>query len=394
MLALLRPVISFGLWAALLTGPLLAQTTLVVDDDPGPGVDYSNVQDALGAASPGDTIDVRPGLYPGFFLNVPVTVIGSESPRPRIAGQVTVFGPALTGRVTLSRLRIDGVVYATDCEETVLLDQLSTGSCVAVRSSDLRLARVVADGLDLLDTRCQVSGATITSPLSEPGAVARGQSFLHMDQTSVRGRGGANCQSASCLFTATSAGDGMSGLVVGPQAAARLVRCEIRGGEGGVNICGCSFDGLPGASLDAQGRVEAWDTLLTVGLFGQPDEGISLGATGSLDESKPFPSLLETNSALAGGPASWTLMAEPGASCRLIFGRAPVLAPTSGTGLDRLVTLDRVASLGAMPASGELPVNFGTAAAWPAGTTLYLQVSRTLPGGETEFSNSLAIVVR
>lgn len=52
--------------------PLMAQTTWTVDDDGAecPGADFTHPQDAVNAASPGDTILVYPGIYDSRFTQL------------------------------------------------------------------------------------------------------------------------------------------------------------------------------------------------------------------------------------------------------------------------------------------------------------------------------------
>jgi hypothetical protein len=71
-------------WAfAVLSTPALA-TTYVVDDNGGPGVDFTTISAAVAAAQPGDLILVLDGTYSGFTLTKGLTVMGS--------GVVTVQG--------------------------------------------------------------------------------------------------------------------------------------------------------------------------------------------------------------------------------------------------------------------------------------------------------------
>ena len=51
-----------------LAPPLASSKTWIVDDDGGPGVDFTDIQPAIDAAAPGDLIVVRNGDYNGFIL--------------------------------------------------------------------------------------------------------------------------------------------------------------------------------------------------------------------------------------------------------------------------------------------------------------------------------------
>ena len=52
----------------LLAGSLAAQTVLVVDAAGGPGSQFTDIQPAIGAATDGTRILVRPGTYRGFTI--------------------------------------------------------------------------------------------------------------------------------------------------------------------------------------------------------------------------------------------------------------------------------------------------------------------------------------
>src|SRR5688572_33112181 len=68
---------------AVLGTPALA-ATIIVDDNSGPGVDFTTISAAITAAQPGDLILVLDGSYSGFTLSKGLTVKGS--------GVVTVQG--------------------------------------------------------------------------------------------------------------------------------------------------------------------------------------------------------------------------------------------------------------------------------------------------------------
>ena len=61
----LLPALLVSLAAASFAAPLRAQTTWVVDDDGGAGVDLTTLTAAVAAASSGDRILIHSGNYPG-----------------------------------------------------------------------------------------------------------------------------------------------------------------------------------------------------------------------------------------------------------------------------------------------------------------------------------------
>ena len=111
-----------------LASPLFAQTVIVVDDDPGPGVDHTNLQLAIDAAAPGSTLLVKDGTYAAALVNGKSLVITGEA-----GGDVTIqsgivvrdLGPTDTvtlreldvyGRQPMILLANEGLVWIENCE--------------------------------------------------------------------------------------------------------------------------------------------------------------------------------------------------------------------------------------------------------------------------------------
>ncbi len=125
------PAITWALLAALLL-PLgvVAQATLIVDA--AGGGDYTDIQDAVDAASPGDLIRVRHGEYQGATITKGVRLVGDPvvlfGPRVRIASPIEVTGiPANQAFVAslISSRRADGFdLRVRDCQGTVHLDRM------------------------------------------------------------------------------------------------------------------------------------------------------------------------------------------------------------------------------------------------------------------------------
>jgi len=75
---------------------LLLQTVWVVDDNGGPGVDFTDIQPAIDAAADGDVLDVRAGTYTHFTLSGKgLRILGEDS------ATTVVSSPGTTGFATL-----------------------------------------------------------------------------------------------------------------------------------------------------------------------------------------------------------------------------------------------------------------------------------------------------
>src|SRR3954470_8325651 len=86
-----------------------------------PTCDFSDIQSAVNAAAPGDTIEVGTGLYDGAIVNKPLTLVGAQAgsdgrPRSPLSVLETIVEgvPATSGTgldVTASHVTIDGFTF-------------------------------------------------------------------------------------------------------------------------------------------------------------------------------------------------------------------------------------------------------------------------------------------
>lgn len=96
-------ILTVLLLAAVMAG-VQAATVVVAPS----GGDYSALQPAVDAASPGDTVEVRPGAYPGgVVVRTPVTIIGTEGVTIGAGGEAAALIIEADG-VTVRGLACDG----------------------------------------------------------------------------------------------------------------------------------------------------------------------------------------------------------------------------------------------------------------------------------------------
>jgi len=112
------------IWIAALLAAVSAPAsakTWIVDDDGGPGVDFTEIQPAIDAAASGDLILVRDGDYKGFHLTKSLVLAADTGHRPRVTSASTLGCIITTAEVSgfdLDRLYLDpstGLVVIDDC---------------------------------------------------------------------------------------------------------------------------------------------------------------------------------------------------------------------------------------------------------------------------------------
>lgn len=95
--------------AQLLAAPAIAQSHVwVVDDDGGPGVDFTDITPAVAAAASGDTILVKDGAYGGFTIEgLGLTIVADVQASVLVGGQVDVRHVAAGDTVLLRDLTVE-----------------------------------------------------------------------------------------------------------------------------------------------------------------------------------------------------------------------------------------------------------------------------------------------
>lgn len=213
------------LTAALLASPraLAGGGVLIVDDDGGPGVDFTDIPPAVAAALDGDRILVRDGDYSAF----------------------TVDGKTLTVRATGSDAGIDGLVRLRNgAPDTVM-------RLIGFRLDSTERALLIESNLGPISvTDCVLSGGN-----------------------------GANDPAPGGTF------DGFAAVEVLDCAAVSFIDCEAEGGFG-ADLFDADHEtgataGGPGLSMGADSNVYAYDSVFTGGFGGSVDDTEDLpGARG------------------------------------------------------------------------------------------------------------------
>lgn len=373
-------MLRFVLALLALSVPAAAQTVYYVDDDPGPGIDFTDLQDAVNASSPGDRIEVFEGTY---------------------AGPVTIQSGVKVMAVAPGTVEVDGLrVWGLPAEDTVVLVDLAT-AWLRVQGS---AGTVIFDGgrigpsrflevTDSLDVRVRGtffwnSRASITNSFVQIAQshtiriVSATDSEVVLTDCVVRGPDGEG-PNAGCLGQAGDGGDA----VYCTRSEIWAHRSSITGGQGGLG-CWIWQDGRPGRSFHCQDSV-VHDCRTT-------NEWLSLSpyldSTSQLIVEDDLPSTILEGGNRVGEVAMFVAQAGVGTSTRIYAGREALRVPF-GSSIDILHTSERGASLGLMVASESRSIPF-TVPALARGTLIFIQVRRTLADGDTDNSNAVTLVVR
>ena len=285
----------------LVAGSAAAQTSLlVVDDDGGPGVDFTSIQDAVDAAGGGDVIVVRDGVYGAFTIAATsLTVVADAGAAPQVQARIEVRDLLAHQAVFLRGLEVPfnvaptggphEALTVTDCAGAVRVEDclLHGGNVVGLlpfgegarvsASADVSFHRTtlrgrVNEGLWAVDSGlalddCVVEGHGNSFPTGNPGAFVLGGTLLVQGGT-LRGADGSDAglvwNPFNETFTCSSAIAGGPGLRLGdspappeggPAGAAPVVwvrGATLTGGAGGAGQLDCptADDGV-GAQVDA-----------------------------------------------------------------------------------------------------------------------------------------------
>jgi hypothetical protein len=382
-----------------------AAGTWIVDDD-GPA-DFSNIQDAIDAAAPGDVILVLGGSYPGFVLDTAVTVLGQ--PGVVVHAPVSIEGVSDGPFAVLSNLQLEDL-DVFDCSSTIVIDEVAT---LATQSygDEIRV-------LNSLDVRFRklTGTTTVTAPLQLTVNGARAE----VADSHLHGWKGKDCHFSCPLDPNCIPTSGKPAVLVsGTTGAAHLYRTTATGGNGGV-MCFICCDGKGGPAVQAGSGSET----LIAGQAGQvlepgcsPSCGPVLSVTGFMTVARvsgvtlsgtvqtsgggsvQYPPLADPTLHIleqvgAGGTLTFRVNAPVGSSAALNVGRFPDLVPVSGISEDLLVKVLRTFELGPVDANGVVGFNFLLPGYLTTGSTFFAQARVTLPDGSTRYTNSAPMIVR
>lgn len=378
--AVILPLVS--LFAASLLAGTASADLLVVDDDGGPGVDYTTLQPALDAAGPGDVLLLRPGDYhpAPAFPPAPHRLVG-KGLSIVADGSVRVHGLRIEDLPAGQDVLVRGIdlgdanLQVVDCAGVVWLEDIvSQGQNFVAVQSPVRIEDSAAVHLN----RCELyAGQSLTFP---PVALRASHSNVSVYDSVLHGADGyGDIQTGS---------DGV--LVVGGFLFASGT--DITGGSSG-----CAGDGL---EIAGGGSVVALDSSVGAGTpfdcETPPLQGLGVRVVeGTFTETAGSARTLAIESpAVSAGPADFHYQGEPGDLVLLAF--APAMGSTYLPGVGTLQTglaVSTLANLGNADANGAIEltvtvpaIGVGSAVALP------LQVI-AIAGQEIAVSGGTALVI-
>lgn len=398
-----------SLLALLLAAPAAAQGQVwVVDDQAGPGVDFTSIQAAVDASSDGDTVLVRAGSYAETVAIVAraLALIADTGADVQVQGGLHVSGTQASQAVLLRGMRVPGnwpaypyglvvhqaagPVWVEDC---TLRGSHSFGGA--------GLGATVSNSAGVAILRCTLRGGSGTGKAS-PGPGGTGLvalSPVHAFDSSVRG-GDAPPIAGIPFFGLTGAG-GAGAMIYG--TALFSSGTQFEGGTGSSGYAhptlGCVGGGAGGAGVGGLGFGTAFVTVATSAVGGSGGTAFGacgVGASGSTTQlpagalqalpgaahGAVFASPIREGQAISG-----SVQGLPNEFALLAFNSVPQPGVIA-VGLSGVVLLAppvALLGLGSIPGSGSLSIA-ATAGSLAPGTesgTLFLEPAFVDPSGPT-----------
>jgi hypothetical protein len=400
------------------TGLASAQTTWVVDDDPGPGVDFTDLPPAVAAAGIWDTIVVRDGLYSSTVVDRGVRIVGEGASASWILWDLTVRDVPAGQLVVIAGLRISDDLDVERCDGLVVLEDVRADDVDVDASFDVRMHRVTAwnpglgDANRFVGSRVEAVDCLFQGHTGYDGDCDQGDdgelgletvaSFVHLAASAARGGAGGYCNESvlgCCPGTASTGGPGLEAFDSQLVLTGAGFGHGVFGGDGGRTWriwqsaeCPC---GDRGPGLSADGAPANLPSLRTSDVTISGDPAQSIGASVSVTAATGDPVMLLGGPVRAGQPLLVTIHGAPGERVQLEFGRNAVQRPVVGSPIDQLTSAERRAGLGNVPPGGALQTALSVPAQWPTGIVFFMQARVTDPTtGATRMSNSVPFLVR
>lgn len=270
---------------------LVAQRTWVVDTQPGPGVDFTDIQPAVAAAAAGDRIEIRnggnlPPSYAPFTVDKSLDLVAAQGAYvawfriENLAAGGVVTATGLRCRPAPGYLTQDHCVMVRNCAGTVLLRRLEVRGV----SAEPFESCIVRDAAVVTFQDCLLAGRSGGTSSGTAGLAVQRSNVSVVACQILGGHGGGSISNAAGY-------DGGSGLVL-EDSAVFVADTTLQGGTSGY---GWAFSGSGGHGVlvlaPSSGRLEI--------AGGQVVRGIGLG--GAHGEAVVGPAIVTADCAITGG---------------------------------------------------------------------------------------------
>lgn len=244
---------------------LAQSTTYVVDDNGGPGVNFTDLPPAIAAASDGDVLIVRAGNYSAFQLTKGLTILGESDARVRPG--VVVLGLQTGLHAVFSHLSLTDLVLQ-DCVGAVIVDNSTIDETHFIGPALSQVDINNCDDVRFHRTTVAAKGQLIGVPAA-PTGVTITDSRVEFASCSVKGAPGGN-------YIYGHAGKGGIGMECRSGARVHIALTSVFGGDGGIscpNVSTC-WGGNGNWALAIEGGAE----VLVAGIAGNEIRGGARGA--------------------------------------------------------------------------------------------------------------------
>lgn len=246
-----------------MVSPCLHGATWIVDDDYGPGVDFTDIPPAIAAASPGDLILVRDGSYSPVILDKPLSLVSDTGCHPNIVNSAKIFNISPNQSVVFSGFSLKRL-FVHKCKGSVLVDDCDIGFSEVPYEPSLKI-----DGCDQVAiSRTNVKGKDASYYKLAASFTHSTVVVTHCDFVGGKGEDGHEI----------SGENGGFGVYAHTSKVFFQASCAS-GGDGGDNtgLSGIGGNGAPG--------IAAYYAYVEV--FGLPDHTIRGGAGGDSATGSP-----------------------------------------------------------------------------------------------------------
>lgn len=229
---------AFMLLPALLACVPSVSQVFVVDDDGGPGVDFTDLPAAVAAAGDGDCLLVRAGTYTHFVTSGKGLVLLGDGPATVVsASGVAGRGSRITDVPRTSLVYVDGLTFrGANGSPDFALERLFVGGAdTHVTLNDVVLVgttdgpALAVDGAHVNVLRSSVTGGTGSAPFpsaappGQPAITALDGARVHVAASALRGGDGGGTENG---------GDGGTAVVAEGAGEVWIASSSVAGGDG------------------------------------------------------------------------------------------------------------------------------------------------------------------